>query len=233
MATIYSVKPNVPRNAAIRMLRGAGVVGMIRHFWPGELRSVADAYIPLRIFRTEIRNADRSETLCFGIDAVEGSLDLIRFEGSSDLIELQTRNWVGPILTESQLKEPLTGKVRRLAYQRGFFSLSDLEIRAEALSFGIFLPYWVGFFGNDGSLKLRVIDAVVGELAGPKVHALIENWLQRREDSASSAASPEPPVADFSYEPSHSTLNPFQSRPSLDTVTWRVLAHHTVPDDDD
>lgn len=233
MATIYSIKPNLPRNAAVRMLRGTGMAGIVRHFWPGELRSVADAYIPLRIFRTEVRNADKSEIACFGIDAVEGSLDLIRFEGSSDLIELQTRNWVGPILTESQLKDPLTDKVRRLAYRRGFFNLSDLEIRAEALTFGIFVPYWVGFFGNDGSLKVRVIDAVRGELAGPKVHALIENWLRRREDSVRPAVNTEPSIADFSYGASRSALNPAQSHSSLETITWRVLSHHTVPDDED
>jgi hypothetical protein len=230
MATIYSVKPNLPRSAAIRMLRGKTAFKIIQQIWPGQLRTIADAYIPLRIFRTEIRDAAKTETACFGIDAVEGSMDLVQFEGSSDLIELQTRNWVGPILDESKLKAKLIDEVRRLAYQRGFFSLSDLEIRAEALSFGIFAPYWVGFYGTDGSLRSRVLDAVRCEPAGPRVHSLIDNWLRRKDaeaDEQRQNITIVPSTPDFSYEAAPSVLNPIESRTSAEGIRWRLLSQNS------
>lgn len=230
MATIYSVKPNLPRSAAIRMLRGKTAFKIIQQIWPGQLRTIADAYIPLRIFRTEIRNAAKTETACFGIDAVEGSMDLIQFEGASDLIELQTRNWVAPVLDQSELKAKLVDKVRRLAYQRGFFSLSDLEIRTEALSFGIFIPYWVGFYGTNGSLRPRVLDAVRCEPAGPKVRSLIDNWLRRKETEDSAQRqnmTTVPSTPDFSYEAVPSALNPIESRTSAEGIRWRLLSQNS------
>jgi RimJ/RimL family protein N-acetyltransferase len=45
--------------------------GRLRELWSGPLRSVADFYIPFRIFDVEINNAGKKDRRIFGLDAVE------------------------------------------------------------------------------------------------------------------------------------------------------------------
>jgi hypothetical protein len=39
------------------------------------------------------------------------------------------------------------------------------------------MPYWLGFYGADGALRCRVLDAVRRRMEGAKARALFEHWL--------------------------------------------------------
>src|SRR5215471_9488796 len=94
MPRIRSLPPNVTREEAIEQI-SSGLGGAFRKATLGPLRSVADFYIPFRLFRVDISNSGRTDQRIFGIDIRQGVLDLYHFEQLPDnnqLIALDTRN---------------------------------------------------------------------------------------------------------------------------------------------
>ena len=79
MARIRSLKANVTREEATEQF-SSGMLDFLRETTFGPLRSVADFYIPFRLFQIEIRNGGKRDLRVFGLDAVNGSLDLYHFE---------------------------------------------------------------------------------------------------------------------------------------------------------
>jgi hypothetical protein len=65
----------------------------------------------------------------------------------------------------------------RVIFQQGFFKLREhhLEIAPEQCE--VYLPYWLGFYGSDGQLRCRVMDAVRRRIEGAKASAFFEQWL--------------------------------------------------------
>jgi len=76
MTRIQSLRPNVTREEAVQQFSG-GAHGRLREVWSGPVRSVADFYIPFRIFEVEISNGGKKDRRILGLDAVTGSLDPI------------------------------------------------------------------------------------------------------------------------------------------------------------
>ena len=104
MARIRSLRPNVSREEAMQQFT-SGLLDFLRETAFGPLRSVADFYIPFRLFRIEILNRGKRDLRVFGLDAVNGSLDLYHFEQLPDEREvtyLETRNCSEALLGEAE-----------------------------------------------------------------------------------------------------------------------------------
>lgn len=176
---IQTLKPNVTREQAIAQFSARGVTRLIRTLSSGPLRSVAELYLPFRLFRASISNRGHVEERLVAIDAVAGTLDLFQFDHvptAEETIALETRNHPEATLPLDAARERLIAKLRRVAYQRGFFRLQGLEISAHPVD-ELHIPYWLGFRGSDGQARVAVIDAVRRRLEGAKMRKLVETWL--------------------------------------------------------
>jgi hypothetical protein len=179
MARIRSLRPNVTRDAAVEEL-SRGALGLLQMAVFGRLRSVAEFYIPFQLFRVEIVNRGKRDQRIFGVDAVTGSLELYHFEqlpGERDVVYCESGNCAEVLLDESQARELLLTKVRRLVFSAGFFRIRDLSISAEPIAGEIHVPYWVGFRGRGPRAHMTVMDAVRRRVEGAKVRQLLQAWL--------------------------------------------------------
>lgn len=180
MARIRSLKPNVTRDEAIRQFSPGGLSSVFRNTAFGQLRSVAELYVPFRLFRVQITNRGRTEERLVALDAVSGMLDLYQFDHlptEAETVSVDTRNCPLPQLQNRAAIELLIAKLRRVLYSRGFFRMRDLQITAALLEGELHVPYWLGFRGSDRHVNVSVIDAVRRRLEGAKVRRLVEAWL--------------------------------------------------------
>jgi hypothetical protein len=179
MARIRSLKANVTREEATEQF-SSGMLDFLRETTFGPLRSVADFYIPFRLFQIEIRNGGKRDLRVFGLDAVNGSLDLYHFEqlpGEREVTHLETRNCSDVLLGEAEANRIVIAKVQRLLFSTGFFRIRNLHITAEPVAGEICVPYWVGFRGRGIRARMAVIDAVRRRPEGAKVRHLLRAWL--------------------------------------------------------
>jgi hypothetical protein len=179
MARVRSLRPNVTREAAVEEF-SRGVSSSFHTTFFGPLRSVADFYIPFRLFQVEILNRGNRDQRIFGLDAVIGALELYHFEqlpGERDVVYCESRNCAQAMLDEHRARELLLMKVRRLVFSAGFFRIRNLRINAEPLVGGIHIPYWVGFRGRGVHAHTQVMDAVRRRVEGAKVRHLLKAWL--------------------------------------------------------
>jgi hypothetical protein len=179
MARIRSLRPNVSREEAEEQF-SSGLFDILQTTISGPLKSVADFYIPFQIFHVEIRNGDKRDERLFGLDAVNGSLDLYHFEqlpGERDVIYLESRNCSEPLLDEAEAKKLVAGKVQRLLFSTGFFRVRSLTISVDPVAGEIYVPYWVGFRGRGLRARFSVMDAVRRKIEGAKVRHLLQAWL--------------------------------------------------------
>ena len=177
---IHSLKPNVTRDQAIAQFSGRGVTRLFRTLTSGPLLAVAEFYLPFRLFRARISNRGTIEERLVAIDSVAGTLDLFQFDhvpSVEETITRETRNHPKAVLPVDSAREQLIEKLRRVAYQRGFFRLQGLEITADPVA-ELHIPYWVGFRGSKGRTRLSVIDAVRRRVEGARMRNMVENWLR-------------------------------------------------------
>jgi hypothetical protein len=177
MPRIRSLRPNVNREDALAYFSSRGPLESLRNTFFGPLRSVADLYIPFRLFRVEITNRGVMQTEFFGLESVLGTMDLFRFEELPETIVIETRNAVEPRLDEAQAAALVISKVRRLLYSRGFFRMRGLRLGSTALPGDVYVPYWIGFRGHRQNASFRVVDAVRRRPEGGKVRQIVLNWL--------------------------------------------------------
>jgi hypothetical protein len=184
MTRIRALRANVTREDAVEQFSSRGLSRLFRNQVFGPLRSVAEFYIPFRIFRTRIENRGTTDENLVALDAVTGTLDLFKFDhlpGDAETTLLETRNCAVSALENARAAELVTGKLRRVLYSRGFFRMSNLAITATPLEEELFIPYWLGFRGVDGNARVAVIDAVRRKFEGAKVRRLVENWLTSKQ----------------------------------------------------
>jgi len=189
MTHIRSLKPNVTREEAVRHFSNGMVNGAARLI-RGPVRSLAELYIPYRLFQVRIRSAGREQNQTFALDAVRGVLDLYRLPAlaaDDQFLTLQTRNVLPVGVDAAQAEERLIEKVRRMIFTQGFFRVRDLKIEAIALPGEICVPYWVCFRGSRERVHMAVLDAVRRRPEGAKVRRLVEAWL--RSDAGASITS--------------------------------------------
>lgn len=136
----------------------------------------------------KITSGGREQSRIFGLDAVQGVLDLFEFPAhpaDNDLLTVETRNVLPASLDDVRLRERIIAKVRRIVFTQGFFKLRDLQIDAEVIPGDYCIPYWVCFRGGDERVHLAVLDAVRRKREGAKLRHMIEEWL-RSDGRASS-----------------------------------------------
>ena len=158
----------------------SGAGALVRRVRYGPLRSVAEFYLPFRLFRVDIRDGTRTETKWLALDSVRGAFDPYRFEdvpGEADLVVLETRNHALPALGEDEARRLILDKARRAVYGRGVFKIRDLSLAAEPAGLEFHVPYWLGFSGRGAQAHLAVIDAVRGSPEGEKLRSFIRKWL--------------------------------------------------------
>jgi hypothetical protein len=180
MTRIRTLKANVTREQAVEQFASSGLSKIFRNHAFGNLRSVAEFYVPFRMFRARIVNRGVADEQLVALDAVSGMLDLFQFDhlpADSETTYLETRNCAAAELEHGRASELLIAKLRRVLYSRGFFRMRDLSITATPLDEELFIPYWLGFRGSDGHARVAVIDAVRRRFEGAKVRRLVENWL--------------------------------------------------------
>ncbi len=180
MAQIRTLKPNVTREQAILQFSSTGIPRLFRNVAFGRLHSVAELYLPFRLFEVTIVNRGARQQQLIALDALTGSLDPFQFDHlptKDEIISVETRNCPHSQLDHAQVGELLTGKVRRLLYSRGFFRMRDLEITARPVELDFHIPYWLGFRGSNGRARVAVIDAVRRRFEGAKLRRLVEAWL--------------------------------------------------------
>lgn len=180
MKRIRSLKANVTREQALRYFT-AGALNRAADVIRGRVRSIAELYIPYRVFQVKIISGGRKESHIFALETVRGVLDLYQFSSipsDRDLIALETRNVLPAVLDASEAEERVMSKVRRMIFKRGFFKLRDLRIEAMSLPGDVCVPYWVCFRGSGDRVHLAVLDAVRRRPEGARVRQLVEDWLR-------------------------------------------------------
>ena len=129
MARIQSLRANVTRDEALQQFKANSLTGLWRQLRLGPLRSVADVYVPFRLFAMDIRNGARKEKRLLAVDAVGGTLDTYGFDmipGKEAFVERETRNRLPAKLDETGLREVAIERTRRQLYSQGFFRIRDL-----------------------------------------------------------------------------------------------------------
>lgn len=180
MAAVRSLKPNVSREEAIARFSPRGLAGTLRNLRQGPLRSVADVYVPFRLYQVEIANRSARQTSWFALDAVNGLLDLYQFEHlpeEAELVQVETRNRPAPRLDDAEAERLLGDKLRRIIFQMGFFRIRNLSFRPQLVPLDLHVPYWVGCYGARETVRLRVMDAVRRRIEGAKARAFFHSWL--------------------------------------------------------
>lgn len=173
-------RPNVSQAEAVSLLSRRGLSSFLWRLRCGPLARIADVYVPFRIYRVRYRMNKAQHTRFFAMDAVDGSLDLFEFPAvpsDEKLIVLDTRNHLEPKLGLATGEEFLRSKVMRVLFQQGFFKLRDFSLEVTREPDEIHIPYWLGLYGGDGSLRCRALDAVRRRLEGAKASAFFEQWL--------------------------------------------------------
>jgi hypothetical protein len=180
MYSIDSLRRNVTRDEAVTELRGRGLVRALRYATAGPLRSIADVYVPFRIFRVTIRNGRKRQEKLLAVDAVTGNFDLYSFDTlprNGQLVRVRTPNRPDPVLNEERTRLVLIDRVRRTVFRTGFFRIRDLQIDAEPVNLDIHVPYWIGFSGFGDRANVCVLDGVRRRIEGGKVRQFFREWL--------------------------------------------------------
>lgn len=179
-SAIRTLKPNVTQEEAVRTFSAPGFSSLYWRMRSGPLQKIAGAYVPFRLYRVRYELVRAPQTRLFALDAVDGSLDLFEFPRIPDeqeLLSFDGRNRLAPALSEERAVELLREKALRIIFQQGFFKLREprLDITREPCE--IYLPYWLGFYGAEGTVRCRVMDAVRRRIEGAKASAFFEQWL--------------------------------------------------------
>ena len=177
---IRSLKPNVTRDEAIAAFTASGPASWYWKLRTGSLQSIADAYLPFRVYRVRYHMGGAPRSHYFALDAVDGSMDLFEFSappGEAETVAVASRNHPPPALSQDRSDELLRDKVLRLIFQQGFFKVRNVNLETEQMPGEIHLPYWLGFYGTQQDLRCRVLDAVRRRIEGARASALFEQWL--------------------------------------------------------
>jgi hypothetical protein len=178
---IRALRPNVSDSEALRLFNAPSLSNFLWKLRKGPLQRIASAYVPFALYPVSYQMGRTRVARFFAIDQVDGSLDLFEFPKliePHELASIDTPNRITPSLTDDRTQSLLHEKVLRIVFQQGFFRLQqpELSIDPQVLRFNI--PYWLGFYGQDGALRCRVLDAIRRRMEGEKATLFFEHWLQ-------------------------------------------------------
>jgi hypothetical protein len=178
--TNLSLRPNVTRGEAIHAFASRGLRNwrMVQKLSP--LRSVAELYVPFRLFRTAIQHRDTNDVRWLAADLFTGALDPFTFDevpGDARFVPVTSRNRLECSLDSRQVESALATKLQRTLFQCGFFRVGGLNIRMEPAIDIFYMPYWIGLFGAGDRASIEVLDATRRRFEGNKFRAGIRKWL--------------------------------------------------------
>lgn len=179
-STILTLRANLSESDAFREFRSARFSSLVWRLGNGPLRRIAPVYLPFALYRLNYEMGRFRQTRFVALDQVAGALDLFEFPQAikgDDLLQIETRNRIAPTLTVDRAESLLREKALRLIFQQGFFRLRSPRLEVDCIIKQFHIPYWLGFFGKDGSLRCRALDAVRRRIEGRKVTLLFESWL--------------------------------------------------------
>ena len=179
-AVIRTLKPNVSQEEALRTFSGTGFSAWYWRMRSGPLQKIAEAYVPFWLYRIRYELGGAAQTRLFALDAVDGSLDLFEFPrvpGEQELQSIDGHNHLTAALTEQRAVELLREKVLRVIFQQGFFKIREPRLAITREPCDMYLPYWLGFYGDGNAVRCRVMDAVRRRIEGAKASAFFEQWL--------------------------------------------------------
>jgi hypothetical protein len=189
---IRSLQSNMSRDSAMRKFAPPGSHGVARRWLSGNLRALAEVYLPYRLYKVSIDDRRVQTVRYLAVDAAAGTLDPYEFAApplAETFTEVETRNFHPVRLDEKQTNQRAIENVRRWMFSRGFFRLSNPVMSADLVQLEFFIPYWAAFYGNDGNLNVMVLNAVRQTHEGSKVRRLIKTWLLDRPMQPSKAIS--------------------------------------------
>jgi hypothetical protein len=178
---ILTLRANVSEADALRLFSAATLSNLSWRFRKGPLQRIAAAHVPFALYPVSYQRGRIRLSRFYALDQVDGSLDLFEFPkaiSGSDLISIQSSNHITPTLTDEGALSLLHEKVLRVVFQEGFFHLQNPDLRIDPQILQFFIPYWLGFYGQDGALHCRVFDAVRRRMEGQKATLFFEHWLQ-------------------------------------------------------
>jgi hypothetical protein len=167
------------------------------HRWmSGKLLGVADIYIPYRLYKMNLEDRRVRTTRLLAIDAVSGNLDPFEFSETplqNRYTDMETRNFLPAQLSEPETHAAALAKFRRLLFSAGFFRLAKPVISVELVESVLFIPYWAGFYGQEHSVRVLMLDAIRGTIEGGKITSSVKAWLLEGESIRSTGEGREGP----------------------------------------
>ncbi len=151
----------------------------LRELRYGRLRLVMDFCVPFRLFRLKLENGKQTRELLMAADMVTGGLDPYQFPeepASEELVRIDPPRRAPILLSERGALKLLEERMKREAFQKGFFKLGELKITGELIS-SFYLPYWVGVYERNEQAGLEVIDALRGRFEGAKLREIVTEWF--------------------------------------------------------
>jgi len=81
---LLSLRANVTQQEAFQAFRGSSIGALYRRTFRGPLQRLAAAYVPFRLYRVQYDLGRTHNSRTFGLDQVDGSLDLFEFADDVD-----------------------------------------------------------------------------------------------------------------------------------------------------
>ena len=173
---IPCAKSTIDREAATRKLRGG-----LKRLGRARFVGAFDFYIPYRRFGLQVTNRGQSAAYMLAVDSVVGDLDLWSLDAQtagSGRVLINTDRYAMERLPEKRAVEVIIEKVKRQIYLKGFFKIRDLEVDAKFIE-TFYIPYWVGVYQRNDSVRLDVVNGLNGVMEGVKLRDVVADWFQR------------------------------------------------------
>jgi hypothetical protein len=177
---MVALRANATEAEALREFSRKGISSFYWRATAGALQRIAQVYVPFQLYEVKYELAGVAYKRTFGMDAVNGSLDLFEFQEqrvAETSFPLQTRNVLAPALPAEKADEMLRERILRVIFQQGFFKMREASIQCARLPEVVHLPYWLGFYAHRGTVRCRVMDAVRRRIEGAKASEFFEQWL--------------------------------------------------------
>jgi hypothetical protein len=185
--TICSLRHETDATIALRKLASPAIGGLLQRWWSGPLRGVAEIYIPYRLYRVSVEDRRSRRVQHYALDSASGTLDPYQFAAlpeSQEWTEVEAPNCHPVKVEERRTRELAIETVRRRVFSRGFYRMTAPRFTAELIHPEFYLPYWVGFYGDDRNLSLKVMNAIRQTMEGSRVCHLLKTWLMERPEEA-------------------------------------------------
>lgn len=183
---ITSLQPAISTDLAQRKLARLG------GWWTGRLRGFASVYLPYRLYQVRIQDRGHEQARFTAVDAAAGTLDPYEFPATSGTEcwrEVETRNCHPVKLNERDTRELAIQSVRRLLFSRGFFRIGYAQFTAELVQPEFYIPYWVGFYGDERNLRIKLLNGINHAIEGNRLRRVVRAWLMEQLSSAPALVS--------------------------------------------